>query len=753
MAVALAALLAVAQPDDVAWRALVRDSCIECHGADAPKAGLDLDSLLRADPTLHVVPWEKAVRRLRTRQMPPPGKTRLSEAGYRTLLDGLEARLDAARPDPGRPDTLRRLSRAEYRSAVRDLLHLEIDAAALLPPDESTHGFDSATAGALSASVLDRYLSAAERISRLALGRVGRSPGGDTFRVRPDLTQEDRLDGLPPGTRGGTLLRYTFPADGDYDIRLRLMRDRNEEVEGLAGPHELLVLLDRRPVKQFTVRPPGKDERGHAMVDAHLLARLSVSAGPHDLAATFLKQPSSEPETLRQPYVSAFNAHRHPRRTPALYEISIVGPYDPKGPGDSPSRRRLLVAAPGGGDAAARAVLAPLLRRAFRRPVADAELERYLRVFHGAGDFESGLEAALGAVLVSHDFLFRVERDPEGLPPRSAYALGDVELATRLSFFLWGSLPDDLLIDLAERGELSKPGVLEREARRLLADPRAATLSTSFAAQWLQIRNLEGVAPDGRLYPDFDDNLRRAMRRETELLFEEVVREDRPVTALLRSDHAWLNERLARHYGIPHVLGDRFRRVELDPAQGRGGLLRQAGVLTISSYANRTSPVLRGKWILETLIGTPPPPPPPDVPALVDDPVSEKLPVRERLKQHRQNPACAVCHRSIDPAGFPLEVFDAVGRRREADAAGGLPDGSVVEGVDGLEAALLRRPELLVEALAEKLLTYALGRAIVPADGPALRGIVRAAAAAEFRFSAVVAAIVDSVPFRMRRTP
>ena len=767
LAEALVLFLAQA-PDGDAWRRDLRASCLDCHGADAPKAGLNLETLLAADIDRHAAAWEKVARRLRARQMPPPGRERPSDAAMEAILAALEGGLDAAarvRPDPGRPDAIRRLTRLEYQNAVRDLLHVDVDGSSLLPADESSHGFDAATAGTLSATLLERYLAAAESISRRALGRAGRSPGGDTFRVRPDVTQEDRLEGLPPGTRGGILIPYTFPRDGVYELRVRLMRDRDEEVEGLRGPHELVILLDRERVRQFTVKPPGDDPRGHAMVDLHLNARLPVTAGPHDLAVTFLKKPASVIETLRQPYDAAFNTHRHPRQAPAVFEVSVVGPYDARGPGDTPSRRRILAAIPPGAEdeeTRARAVLAPLLRRAFRRPVSAADLGRILGVWRAARDgtdFETGLEAAIAAVLVSHDFLFRVERDPQGLPPGTPYALSDVELASRLSFFLWSSLPDDALLERAERGELRRPEVLEAEARRMLADPRARVLATSFAAQWLQLRNLEGAEPDRRLFPDFDDNLRQAMRRETELLFEEVVREDRSVRSLLRSRHTYLNERLARHYGIPHVHGARFRKVELPDDSPRGGLLRHASVLTVTSYATRTSPVLRGKWILETLLGTPPPPPPPDVPALEENAVSDLLPVRERLRKHRESPACAGCHRVIDPAGFALEHFDAVGRRREldggrpVDSAGGLPDGSSFDGVAGLEDALLRRPDVFATALAEKLLTYALGRAVGPQDGPALREIVRGARASDDRFSNLVAGIVRSVPFRMRRTP
>ena len=756
-----------ADSGDPAWARAVGKFCVKCHGADVSKAKLNLESILSDDPALHVPVWEKVVRRLRTRQMPPAGKKRPAEGTYGEMLSGLEAALDAAaaaKPDPGRTDTIRRLTRLEYRNAVRDLLALDIDAAALLPPDESGHGFDSATAGTLSPTLLERTLTAAQRISRLAVGAPGRSPGGDTFRVRPDVTQEERMEGLPLGTRGGTLIPYTFPQDGDYDVRIRLTRDRNEEVEGLKGSHELVVLLDRRRVKQFTVKPP-RGPRDHATVDTHLNVRIPVTAGPHDLGVTFVKKPSSLIETLRQPYDAHFNTHRHPRQSPAVYQVSITGPYDARGPGDSPSRRRIFRSTPKTPDEeepCARAILSALMRRAYRRPVGDADLDRVMKFYRGAragADFEAGIEAALSAILVSHEFLFRVERDPAGLAPRTAYRLSDLDLASRLSFFLWSSIPDDELLDLAERGQLGRPEVLERQARRMLADPRARTLATSFAAQWLQLRNLEATVPNRRLFPGFDDNLRQALRRETELLFEEILRNDRSVLGLLRSDHTFLNERLAKHYGIPHVYGTRFRRVELAPGSRRGGVLRHGSVLTVTSYATRTSPVLRGKWVLENLIGTPPPPPLPDVPALDDNAVPAGLPVRERLQKHRANPACASCHDRIDPVGFALDNFDAVGRWREreadrpVDASGGLPDGSTFEGVSGLEAALLRRPEIFVTTLTEKLLTFALGRGIGHHDGAAVRAVVREARKEKNRFSAIVCGIVKSVPFRMRRTP
>jgi hypothetical protein len=496
-----------------------------------------------------------------------------------------------------------------------------------------------------------------------------------------------------------------------------------------------------------------------------LSVRLTVKAGPHAVGVTFLKQSSSLLETARQPYHVSFNFHRHPRQSPALYQLSVTGPFAAKGPGDTPSRRRIFVAqpkSPGEEEACAKQILSTLMRRAYRRPVNDADVARLLKVFREAraeSSFDAGIEAALTAVLVSREFLFRVEQEPAGLVAKSAYRVSDVELASRLSFFLWSSIPDDELLDVAARGQLSQPGVLAQQTRRMLADARAQSLVRNFASQWLHLRNLDSITPDGRLFPDFDDNLRQAMRRETELLFEEIVREDRSVLDLLRADHTFLNERLAKHYGIPHIFGERFRRVALGPETPRGGLLRHASVLTVTSYATRTSPVLRGNWVLGTLLGTPPPPPPPNVPSLDENSVAANLPVRERLAAHRANAACASCHDLMDPVGFALENFDAVGRwrtleeGRPVNATGGFPDGSQFTGVAGLERALLNRPELFTTALTEKLLTFALGRGVEPFDAPAVRQVVREAKADNHRFSAIVLGIVKSAPFTMRQTP
>jgi hypothetical protein len=747
--------------------AVVDRYCTSCHDADSAKGDMDLESALNDHVSGHPELWEKVARRLNARQMPPAGRRKPTEEEYASVQSQITTALDRAateHPNPGRTDTLRRLTRAEYQNAIRDLLSVQIDATTLLPADEASHGFDNVTVANLSPTLLDRYISAAQKISRLAVGSAERAPGGDTIRIRPDITQEERVEGLPLGTRGGALIRYTFPRDGDYDVQLRLSRDRNEVVEGLHEPHELEVLLDRDCVKSFTVKPP-PDGKDYQHVDAHLKVRLSVKAGPHDLGVTFVKNPSSLIETLRQPYNAHFNMHRHPRLSPALYQVSITGPFEDRGAGDTTSRRRIFVSrpdAPADEEACAKRTLAALMRRAYRRPVIDADVERVMPFYRDArpeGGSDAGIEAALSAILVSREFLFRVERDPAGVAPHTAYALNDLELASRLSFFLWSSIPDDELLAVAERGKLHRPEELSRQARRMLADPRSQSLVTNFAAQWLHLRNLESITPDGRLFPDFDDNLRQAFRQETELLFDDVLRQDQSVLKLIKTDRMWLNERLARHYGIPYVYGTRFRPVPVGPEGNRGGLLRQGSILTVTSYATRTSPVLRGKWILQNLLGTPPPPQPPNVPALADNTVSALLPMRERLAQHRANAACASCHKLMDPVGFALENFDAVGRwrttedGRPVDAAGGAPDGSEFVGVAGLEDAMLKRPEVFAGTLTEKLLTFALGRGIEYYDAPAVRQIVSAARTQDFRFSALIEAVVTSTPFRMRSTP
>ncbi|QDT00718.1 DUF1592 domain-containing protein [Adhaeretor mobilis] len=765
----------VEQPELIV-RQLASDYCYDCHNPDEKVAELDLESIQAQPFEQNADIWEKVLRKVRARQMPPSDYGQPDEMTYATASHALGQVLEAqaaSHPRPGRVETFRRLTRFEYQNAIRDLLALEIDATRLLPADESSHGFDNVTVGMLSPTLLNRYIAAAERISRLAVGGRHPSPTGRVIRISPDTTQEERVAGLPLGTRGGLLTSHYFPQDGEYEIQVRLARDRNEHVEGLKEPHQLEILLDRKPIKQLTVKPPQRKESSadaeydlssHANVDRHLKVLVTVAAGSHQLGVTFRKNASSLLETKRQPLNVHYNMNRHPRLTPAIYEVSITGPFKVAGPGHSPSRERVLSCQPKTSDdeeACARQIVSQLMRRAYRRPVEESDLTVPLRLYaegRAQADFETGIEWALSAILVNPQFLFRVEKEPDDLAADFAYAISDLELASRLSFFLWSSIPDEELLEVAERGELSDPEVLVAQTRRMLADVRAKSLVSNFAGQWLHLRNLDASTPDARLFPDFDDNLRQAFRQETELFFESIIREDHSVLDLLQADYTYLNERLAKHYNIPHVYGSRFRRVSLEPESHRGGLLRQGSILTVTSYATRTSPVIRGKWILGNLLGTPPPPPPPDVPDLKDNTVAANLSVRERLAEHRANPACASCHNFMDPPGFALENFDALGRWREieggqpVDATGGLPDGSEFTGIDGLEAGLLNRPELFVGTMAEKLLTYALGRGIEPYDGPAVRKIVRESAREHYRFSSLLVEIVKSVPFRMRST-
>ena len=743
--------------------AVVEQFCVNCHNADENKGNLNLDAIHQAPPTQHPEIWEKVITRLRARQMPPPSRNRPSEATYQAVLNTLTGHLDSqakAEPKPGRVETFRRLTRTEYQNAIRDLLAVNIDAKALLPKDEESHGFDNVTVGTLSPSLVDRYISAAQKISRLAIGTPPRRPQGYTYRIPPDYTQEKHVDGLPMGTRGGALLSYTFPQDGEYEIEVILSRDRNEHVEGLNGSHQMEILIDRAMIEAFTVSRKG--HKGHSTVDKHLKTRAFVQAGPRKVGVTFVGQSSSLLENKRQPFEASFNLHRHPRRSPAIYQISITGPFQATGAGDTPSRQKIFHKHPSNENqeaVIAKEILANLLKRAYRRPITDSDLEKPMVFYQNASKengFEAGIESALQSILVSPAFLFRVEKEPADVVPGKAYRISNLELASRLSFFIWSSLPDDELLDLAIAGRLGEASVLKSQVRRLLSDPRSNSLINNFASQWLHLRNLDAMKPDLRLFPDFDDNLRQAFRLETELFVESVLREDRSVMNLLKSDYTFLNERLAQHYNIPGIIGSRFRRVTLDPKFNRGGLLRQGSILTVTSYATRTSPVIRGNWVLENIIGTPPPPPPPDVPALEENKVDATLSMRERLASHRANPACAGCHNLMDPVGFALENFDAVGRWRQyengsdIDVSGGLPDGSVFSGVENLEIGLLDRPEMFIQTLTQKLLTFALGRGVEAYDGPAIRQVMKEAEANDYRFSSIILGITKSVPFQMR---
>jgi hypothetical protein len=787
---------------------LLTKYCLGCHNDKTQMGKLSFTSLDVQNPASHAERWELVVRKLRARAMPPAGRPRPEETSYEALISSLESSLDkaaAVSPDPGRTDTFRRLNRTEYHNAIRDLLDIDIDVSAMLPSDDSSHGFDNVSVGGLSPMLLERYLSASQKISRLAVGTPPKSAGAETIVLPPDLTQEDHFDGQPFGTRAGASVEYIFPADGEYHIELRLSRDRNELIEGLTEPHQVEVSLDGVRLQVFTLTPPARQNDDpvapqyapEQAADSHLNLKVPVTGGPHTVRAIFIKRPSALVETERQPYQASFNSDRTPRTQPALYSVSIAGPFDVKGIGDTPSRKRIFGCRPATKAAeettCARTIVSALAKRAYRRPVTKEDVDTLLGFYkqgRADGGFENGIEMALRALLASPGFLFRVEKEPgapgargalgatgasgairgtvkQGFSPAEpsvaatkAYPISDLELASRLSFFLWSSIPDDELLDVAAKGRLRQPAVLKQQVTRMLEDKRSGALVTNFASQWLYLRNLDSAHPDSRLFPDFDDNLRQAFRRETELLFESVIRENRSALDLIRADYTFVNQRLAKHYGIPNVYGSHFRRVDLGQDSVRGGLLGQGSILTVTSYANRTSPVLRGKWILQNLLGTPVPPPPQNVPPLPEpQPGGKVLSMRERMVEHRKNAACASCHQLMDPVGLATENFDAIGRYRTlseagapVDASGGLPDGSHFEGAIGLRKAVLNRPELFVTTLTEKLLTYALGRGVEYYDAPAVRAVVRDAEKNEYRFSSLILGIIQSVPFQMRRS-
>jgi len=784
-------------------RALLDRYCVACHNERLRTGGLALDALdvsrVGDAPAL----WEQVVLKLRGGMMPPAGRPRPDRQTYDGFRAWLEAELDraaASRTEPGRVPT-HRLNRAEYANAVRDLLALEIDAAALLPADDTGHGFDNlAGTLALSPVLMERYLSAARRISRLAVGDATIGPGftSQVYGVPITMTQNDRMsEDLPFGSRAGLAVRHRFPLDGEYVVTIRLKRSVYEYIVNLDEVHDLDLRIDGRRVARFTVggAAPGKpapvtfsgtfvaagesefpsqdwdDYRTGA--DADLAVRVPVRAGTRSVGVSFVGK-SWEQEGVLQPPLREYGAtvtettDTSPRpEGPGVESVAIDGPYAATGPGETASRSRIFVCRPGGGsglgeDACAREILATLARRAYRRPVDDADIAPLLgfyRTGRAADGFGAGIRMAIERLLIDPEFLFRIERDPDGIAPGAPYRLADLEIASRLSFFLWSSIPDDELLDAAARGRLSDPAERERQVRRMLTDSKSRALVDNFAGQWLSLRSVEGIAPDPNLFPDFDENLREALRRETELFVESHLREDRSVVDLLRADNSFLNERLARHYGIPGVTGSHYRRVTL-PDDRRGGLLGHGSILAATSYGNRTSPVLRAKWLLENVLGTPPAPPPPDIPPLPGGGAAgEPRTVRERLAQHRRNAACAVCHAPMDPLGFALENFDAVGawRTRDGgspvDASAVLADGTTsFDGPAGLRRVLLDRSEQFVETVTEKLLTYALGRGIEHYDRPVIRAITRAAAEDDYRWSSLILGIVESTPFRMRRS-
>jgi uncharacterized protein DUF1592/uncharacterized protein DUF1588/uncharacterized protein DUF1587/uncharacterized protein DUF1595/uncharacterized protein DUF1585/cytochrome c len=775
LAVAAAGCQPSAEERAASARAVVDRYCTDCHNDAERTAELSLESLAFDDVGAHAEAWETVVKKLRGRMMPPAGEPLPDAAATDELVAFLEGALDAAaaaRPNPGRK-SLHRLNRSEYGNAVRDLLGLTIDAGALLPNDSEAYGFDNiADVLGTDPSLMDRYLTAAWKVTSAAIGDTDIAPAVATYRVPPDRSQTDQVEGLPFGTRGGMLVSHHFPVDGEYLIKPRLWRNTVDVVRGTETPHDLEVSLDG--ARLSLTRFGGPDDEVPAQmfpgktadeIDRRFETRVTVSAGQHDVGVTFAKKSSASRQDVLQPFAREKHDARMDVGIPELDQIVIEGPLTVAGPGNSPSRARIFSCYPASeADAApcATEILTTIARRAYRRPITDAERERLVGLYtaerNQGRDFEAGVQTGLAYVLVAPQFLFRVEQDPADAAPGSVYRIDDLELASRLSFFLWSSVPDDELIDAAVAGRLGEPRGLAEQVERMLADERAATLASNFASQWLYLRNLRAVAPDMYFFPDFDDNLRRSAMRETELLFESIVRDDRPLTELLDADYTFLNERLARHYGVPDLYGDQFRRVAVTDERRRG-LLGHASILTLSSYPNRTSPVSRGNYVLTNILGTPPPEPPPNVPTLPEG-TTEKLSMRARMERHRADPACAGCHQLMDPIGLVLESYDGIGRWRSEDGGEvltgyGAPihvlrDFGPIGGPTDLRAAILSQPDRFVRTATEKLMTYAFGRALTAADMPAARAIVRGAEGEDYRFSALVLGIVTSDAFQMR---
>jgi len=753
-------------------RALLDKYCVTCHSQKGKDSGLvpvALDKLDLSRVASDAEIWEGVVRKVNAGVMPPPGSPRPDRAASDGLISWLAVQLDRAAQDnpyPGRAP-LHRLNRTEYSNAIHDLLDLEIEAASLLPADDSAYGFDNiADALGLSPSLQERYVSAAMKISAMAVGDERSSADGSTYRIKQDVSQDQHIEGLPLGTIGGTQIRHNFPLDGEYVFQAKLYRTNLNIMRGLESAHEIEFTVDGERVLLARVGGPEDLEAlfqkptdtGDA-VDARLRFRLPVKAGPHVVSVAFLQESQASGAGRYRHYLRSSVDNFDWSGQPHIQTLTINGPFDATGLGSTPSRKRIFVCRPANVRAesdCAKQILSTLARRAYRQPVADADLQAIMSFYESgrkSGGFDAGIRSGLQRILASPRFIFRTEADPA---PGTMHRVTDLELASRLSFFLWSTIPDDRLLQIAAGGTLNKPAVLEAEVRRMLSDPRSQALVENFAGQWLRIRNLRTFVPNSDLFPDFDDNLRQAYKRETEMLFDSIIREDRNVLDLMTADYTFVNERLARQYGIAGIYGSQFRRVAVsDPA--RRGLLGQGSFLAVTSHAERTSPVLRGKWILENVLGLAVPPPPPNVPPLKERVIGEKpRTMREQMAEHRASPVCASCHKVMDSIGFALENYDAVGAWRSedadapVDASGDLADGTHVNGVVELRAALLKKPELFVGTMTEKMMTYALGRGIDYRDMPAVRTVVRDSGRENYTFSSLVMGIVRSVPFQMK---
>ena len=771
-------------------KAVIDTYCVTCHNGRSKVGGLVLDSLDTAHPETAAATWEKVARRLRAETMPPVGRPRPDAEGYRAAAAVLEQALDRVaelHPNPGRPEAFHRLNRTEYQNAIRDLLGLDVDVSGLIPADNTyEHGFDNnADSLSVSPDLLTRYASAATTLSRKAVGIAPRGPQSETYKIHPNYLQDERADeDLPFGARGGIAIRHFFPVTGEYGFKVKLHRNFSDYILGFSSAYELDVRLDGRQLKQFSIG--NADQKGKAAPlsfsgnitgdpdweyfmntgDGGLEAHFQASAGPHVLAVSFLRR-KTEDEGPLQPRNRGYGRFVDEQYdgVAGVEHVEIGGPYKVEGPGDTPSRRAIFVCSPktvAEETACATTILSRLARRGYRRPAVKEDVDTLMAFYTKArkgGSFNLGIQAGIERLLIDPEFLFRVERDP-ATATNGTYRVSPLTLASRLSFFLWSSIPDEALLSAAIDGTLVQPAVLERQVRRMMADPRSRALVDNFAAQWLRLRNLKDQQRESADYPEFDENLREAYRRETDLFVLSTIREDRSVVDLLGARYTYLNERLARHYGVPNVYGERFRRVELPPDSPRGGLLGQGSILTLTSHPNRTSPVLRGKWLLESILGSPPPAPPANVPALPDRGAGGRpASVRDRLEVHRRNPVCASCHTTMDPLGFALEPFDAIGTHRSVsetgaplDSTGTMPSGLKFEGPSGLRQALLKNRERFAVTVSEKLMAFALGRGLSHYDQPAVRRVVQGAAARDYRWSDIVLGIVNSVPFRMRAT-
>ena len=755
---------------------VVTKYCVTCHNERLKTAGLSLEALDITNPAAGAELWERAVRKMRVGMMPPQGAPRPDAGTQTALISYLTSSLDqaaATRPNPGRP-LVHRLNRAEYANAIRDLLALDVDASSLLPPDDAAYGFDNiADALTISPVLLERYLTAAGKISSLAVGDPTIGAAGETFRIRQDASQDTHIEGLPVGTVGGILAKTTLPLDGIYDFSIKLFRTNLGVVRGLEYEHQLEYTVDGARVhlsrvggeEDFKANLKNMTKAGDD-VDGRAHVRIPLKAGPHVITAAFLERSDALNPLRLQPFVRSSNDTLDTIGHPHLDTFTVTGPYDAAGAGDTPSRRKVFICSPAnaaGEDACARRIITTLARRAYRGNMTDSDVTRLLEFYargRKEGTFETGIQTGLQRILASPKFAFRVERDPAGLAAGTVYRISDLELASRLSFFLWSTIPDDQLLRVAASGTLHTPAVLNQQVRRMLADEKSDALIANFAGQWLYLRNLKSFQPNSNEFPDFDDNLRQAFQREAELFFSSIMHEDRNVLDLMTADYTFLNERLARHYKIPGVYGSHFRRVTLTD-DARKGLLGKGAILMVTSHPDRTSPVVRGKWVLDNLLSAPVPPMPNNVPPLNEDPNrgGKILTMRERMEEHRRNPVCAACHKIMDPIGLSMENFDAVGAWRSRDggtlgspinATGELLDGTKIDGVVTLRQALLKQPELFVGTVAEKLMIYALGRGLAYYDMPQVRKIVRDSAAQNYRFSSLVMGVVNSTAFQKR---